>query len=154
LPGVMSARAAGWLFARGVVVGERVVIVVPEGGGPFGESLAGALAAHARVELVFGDPIAVRGSTRVKSVRVRTASGERTLEADALFVDAPRAPAYELCEQAGARLVHEPRGFVVAADDGGRIADGIWATGEVIGLPLDAERLLAHADRVAASIPA
>jgi sarcosine oxidase, subunit alpha len=152
LPAVMSARAAGWLFAHGVVLGSRIVIVVPEGGGPFGASLAAVLGAHTRVELIEGEPIAARGSTRVKGVRIRGKGGEQSLEADCLIVDAPRAPAYELCEQVGARLAHEPRGFVVVPDAHGRIADGVWATGEVIGLPFAVEPLIAHAERVAASI--
>ena len=49
-----------------------------------------------------------------------------------MLIDAPRSPAYELAEQVGATLVHEPRGFVVKTD-GGRIADGIYAVGEMAG---------------------
>lgn len=163
VPGVMSARAAGWLLERGVVVGDAVVVVVPEGGGPFGVSYARALqeaceaagvpaAERPGVEVVHGELVRVKGSSRAKAVVVRTAEGERTLDADAVLVDAPRAPAYELCEQAGAELAHEPRGYVVRADAGGRIAKGVWAAGEVRGVPFDARAIEADAERVAASV--
>jgi hypothetical protein len=68
-----------------------------------------------------------------------------------VLIDAPRSPAYELCQQAGASLAHEPRGFVVQTDDG-RIADRIWATGEVCGVPFEASAIEAHAYLVAARI--
>jgi sarcosine oxidase subunit alpha len=71
---------------------------------------------------------------------------EESHDADALLVDAPRAPAYELCAQAGASLVHEPRGFVVR---GGKFRDGFFAVGEVAGTPLDANRILEEAEAVA-----
>lgn len=151
VPGVMSARAAGWLLARGVLVGERVAIVVPDGGGPFGESFARALPPEAKVEVVYGDPLAIRGTSRAKGVVVRVGDEERRLEADAVLIDAPRSPAYELCQQAGAALVHEPRGFVVRTDEG-RITAGIWATGEVTGVPFDPAAIEADATRLTARI--
>jgi sarcosine oxidase subunit alpha len=151
LPNVMSARAGGWLLASGVLVGEQIAVVVPRGGGPFGESFALAASAHARVHLIFGEPISVRGSSRASGVRVRTEKGERETDADAVLIDAPRSPAYELCEQAGAELIPEPRGFLVRTHDG-QIAERIWATGEVCGLPFDAAALDGHADLVARRI--
>ena len=66
-------------------------------------------------------PRRVSGSARVKAVTIATADGERRLPCDALLIDAPRAPAYELCAQAGAELSHEPRGFVVRTGAGGRV---------------------------------
>lgn len=157
VPYVLSARAAGWLLARGVLVGSQIAVVVPAGGGPFGESFARAASAHAEVRVVYGEPISVRGSSRVKGARIRTAKGEVELDADAVLIDAPRSPAFELCEQAGAAVVHEERGFVVRTGfDGqeGRISERIWATGEVVGLPFDAESLDAHAALVAKQIAA
>lgn len=165
VPGVMSARAAGWLLARGVLVGERIVVVVPAGGGPFGVAFARALgeacdAAKLPVEerpevvLIHGELVGVRGSTRAKSVVVRTAEGEEELEADAVLVDAPRSPAYELPEQAGAELAHEPRGYVVRAEASGRVAEGVWAVGEVRGTALDARVIEQEASRTAAEIAA
>jgi sarcosine oxidase subunit alpha len=151
VPNVMSARAAGWLLSMGVLVGKQIAVIVPSGGGPFGESFARAAGSLAKVQVLHGDPLAVRGTNRVKGIRVRTAKSEREVDADAVLIDAPRSPAYELCEQAGGVVVHEPRGFVVRTQEG-KIADGIWATGEVCGLPLDASALDAHAALVTAQI--
>lgn len=155
LPGVMSARAAGFLLATGAVPGEHVAVVVPEGGGPFGAAYVEALRAaseHAdvkpKVSLVHGDPIRVRGTSRAKSVIVRTDAGERELRADAVLVDAPRSPAYELAEQAGAELTHEPRGFVAKRGSSPRVS----VTGELAGVPYDAAEIERDADRVVARI--
>jgi sarcosine oxidase subunit alpha len=143
LPGILSARAAGVLAQLGVVPGERVVIVVSAGGGPFGEALARTLGHHegrCEVAVVHGQPVRATGSSRVRSVTVLQDGRETTLRADALVVDAPRSPSYELAEQAGATLVHEPRGFVARAP-GGKIrggagslgALGVWVVGEAAG---------------------
>jgi sarcosine oxidase subunit alpha len=139
VPGVMSARAAGWLLAHGASAGARMVVTVTEGGGPFGAALASA---GSDVELVRGVPTLVRGSGRVKEVTVVDAAGERRIKCDALLVDAPRAPAYELCAQAGAELAHEPRGFVVRVPAGGRIRPGVLAVGEAVGTPLDVAQVV------------
>ncbi len=133
-PGVMSARAACRLLSHGVVAGERVVVAVVEGGGPFGAAYA---ARDARATTVQGPPVRVTGSARVKGMTVATATGPRRLRCDAVVLDAPRAPAYELCAQAGAELTHEPRGFVVRTAAGRRVRDGVFAVGEVVGTPLE-----------------
>lgn len=154
LPGVMSARAAGWLLARGIVPGAHVVVALVDGGGPFGEAFAraaSALGAPCEVTVVRGEPKRARGSSRVKEVVVATSSGDATHAADVLLVDAPRAPAYELCAQAGASLAHEPRGFVVRTD-GGKIRDGVWALGEVVGAPLEPSHIVDEAERLARAI--
>lgn len=155
VPGVMSARAAGWLLGRGVVVGKRIVVVESAGGGPFGASFASALlasGAKAEVSVVRGEPVSISGASRVKSVIVRDASGkEQKHEADAVLIDAPRSPAYELAEQAGATLLHEPRGFVVKTECG-RVAERVYALGEMTGTPLEARAIEAEADRLASSL--
>jgi sarcosine oxidase subunit alpha len=139
VPGVMSARAAGWLLAHGVSAGARMLVAVTEGGGPFGEALSRA---YEGVELVQGVPTHVRGSGRVKEVTVAGAAGERRIPCEALAIDAPRGPAYELCVQAGAELAHEPRGFVVKVGEGGRVRPGVLAVGEVVGMPLDVAQVV------------
>jgi pyruvate/2-oxoglutarate dehydrogenase complex dihydrolipoamide dehydrogenase (E3) component len=73
---------------------------------------------------------------------------EKRLKADAVLIDAPRAPAYELCEQAGAKLRHEPRGFVPVADRG-KLRDGVFAVGEVVGTPFDVGSFEAAAEEIA-----
>jgi sarcosine oxidase subunit alpha len=149
VPGVMSARAAGLFLSRGVLVGERVVVIA--GPGPFGDAYARAAGKSCKVEVIRGEPIAAKGATRVKSVVVKTSRGEKKLEADAVLVDAPRAPAYELAEQAGAKLRHESAGYVVVTD-GGLVADDVYAVGEMTGTPIDAARIEVEAERVAARI--
>lgn len=154
LPGVMSARAAALFLRHGVAVGERVVIVVPRGGGPFGASYARAIEndpdakKRVTIEIVYGEPLSVDGTSTVKGVKVATDVGDRELECDALLVDAPRAPAYELAAQAGAVLVHEPRGFVVTTKSG-RIRDGVFAAGELTGVPFDVTAFENDAKRIA-----
>jgi sarcosine oxidase, subunit alpha len=155
LPGVMSARAAGFLLGRGVVPGEHLVAVVAEGGGPFGAAYARAFEAAFRdaprrptFALVEGEPVRVRGTSRAKSVIVKTREGEKEHRADAVLIDAPRSPAYELAEQAGATLRHEPRGYV--ADTSG--VAGVFAAGELAGCAFDAAALVADAERVVARI--
>jgi sarcosine oxidase subunit alpha len=133
VPGVMSARAGAWLLEQGVAPGGSIVVAVGEGGGPFGESV---LRAHPAATLVRGVPVRVRGSSRVKEATIATARGERRVACDTLLVDLPRAPAYELCAQAGAPLAHEPRGFVVRAP-GGRVRDGVFVVGEAGGTALE-----------------
>lgn len=154
VPGVMSARAAGWLLGRGVIVGKKVVVIESLGGGPFGASFARALTAVAgqTAVVIEGEPVSIGGSSRVKSVLVRDKAGkEHKLAADAVLVDAPRSPSYELAEQAGARLRHEPRGYVVVTD-AGRAAEGVYALGEMTGTPFDAMAIDAEAARVTATI--
>ena len=153
VPGVMSARAGGLLLGRNVLPGKKIVIVVAEGGGPFGESFArGVPGERASVTVVRGEPVAVRGASRAKAVIVRDGAGtEKEYAADVVLVDAPRSPAYELAEQAGAPLVHEPRGFVVRTE-AGRFGDGLYAAGELTGVPFEARAIAEDAARVAASI--
>ncbi len=161
VPGILSARAAGWLLARGVTLGERVVVCIVEGTGAIGatgEAFARAAARAGQVvEVVRGVPVRVEGSARVKGVVVRESreagreGEERKIKAGALVIDAPRAPAYELCEQAGARLVHTPRGFLPQLA-GGRVRDGIFALGEVTGEPLEPDVIEAQADAIARAL--
>lgn len=163
LPGVMSARAASLLLARGVLPGRRLVIVQTPGAGPFGAALAAELDAHGAafgvgkkrpaVHVLEGRLVRAKGSSRVSAAVVRTADGEQTVKCDALIVDAPRAPAYELASQAGATLRHEPRGYVVETE-GGRIRPGVYAVGELAGVAFEATAIAADAARALASIVA
>lgn len=134
VPGILSARAACRLLAAGIAPGKGVVLVSTEGGTPFGE-----IYANARPDTVFvtGRPLRVRGGTRVTEVAVDTAEGERRFGCDTLLIDAPLAPAYELCAQAGARLEHEDRGYLVRTGPNGQLRPGVHAVGEVVGTPLE-----------------
>jgi sarcosine oxidase subunit alpha len=148
LPGVLSARAAAWLLGRGVAVGQRIVVCLDEDATGTGLAFVNAAArAKLAVEVVRGAPLRADGTARVKAVVVAEGGRERRIKADALVIDAPRAPAYELCEQAGARLIHAPRGFVPQVDDG-RIREGVFALGEVTGAPLEPHVIEAQADAI------
>ena len=157
LPGVMSARAACLLTALGVSLGRRAVLLAapgPRAAGElaFGDAFERAMAADpkARVTRVT-DVVRAKGGLQVKAVVVREDGRERSLPADVLVVDAPRAPAYELCEQAGARLAHSSAGYVPRLDRG-RIAEGVWAIGEVTGALLVAAPFVAAADEIASQL--
>ena len=147
-PGVMSARAGAMLLARGVVVGERTVVVVSEGGGPFGEAY---VRARPEAELVRGEPLRIHGARRPKSIVVRTARGDVEKKCDAVLIDSPRSPSFELAEQAGAKLVHAPQGFIVRTQDG-RIGPGQWCVGEMTGIEFEPGAIARQAESVAASI--
>jgi sarcosine oxidase subunit alpha len=150
VPGVMSARAAGWLLSRGVLVGATVAVVVGDGGGPFGEAYARAvkdLRAACEVVVAHGEPIRASGNSRVTGCVVRERGRERKVKADALLVDVPRAPAYELAEQAGAPLIHAPRGYVPRTDRG-KIRDGVFLVGEAAGTPFLPDALAREAEEI------
>ncbi len=151
VPGVMSARAACGLLARGVGLGERVAVFVVEGGGPFGEAYARSAASRCDVRVVRGAPVAVSGGTHVKEVAFVEGGKEERLRVDAVLVDAPRAPSFELAEQAGAKPEHEPRGFAVRPE-GGEVRDGFWVLGEITGAPLEPARVLADARDLASRV--
>jgi sarcosine oxidase subunit alpha len=154
-PGVMSARAACLLLASGVSVGERVVLLTPpreERGGAdvsFGDVFERV--AKGSVVTRVRDVVRVKGSSRLRAVIVREGDRERSLAADALLVDAPRAPGYELCQQAGAALTHGAAGYTPVAHRG-RIADGVFGIGEVTGAPLAAAPFVRAAEEIAAEL--
>ncbi len=155
LPGVMSARAAGLLLGRGVCVGSRVVVVVAPNGGPFGEAFAREakrLAPGVEVTIVRGAPVRVRGGLAPRSVEIAQGKTTKTYRADAVLVDAPRAPSYELAEQAGARIVHRPAGFLALTDGEGRLRDHVWGVGELVGTAFEPEAMMSEARRVARAI--
>ena len=150
LPGVMSARAGASLLARGIVPGTRVVVAIADGA-PYGDVFARAcaeLGAECEVTVVRGTPVRARGTSRLRDVTVATEQGEQQLACDVLLVDARRAPAYELCAQAGAKLDHQRRGFVARAANG-KIGAGVFASGEVMGTPLAPEAIWREAKGIA-----
>jgi hypothetical protein len=131
-------------------VGAKVAVVVVEGGGPFGAAYARAAReanAPCDVVVVRGEPIRASGSSRVSGCVVMEGGRERKIKADAVLVDAPRAPAYELAEQAGAPLAHTPRGYVARADRG-KIRDGVFLVGEAAGAAFEPEALLRGAEAI------
>lgn len=151
LPGIISARAAGWLLANGVFPWKKALIAIDHDGAIFGEACFAALG-ETRATLVRGTPIRAKGGSRVKGVVVRDATGKETSYAcDVLVIDSARSPAYELAIQAGAETDHTPAGYVVKTTNG-KIRDGLWAVGEVAGTPLDLERMIAEISRAFESL--
>jgi sarcosine oxidase subunit alpha len=133
LPGVMSARAALRLLRGGIVLGDRVAVV---GTGRFSD----ALEASGRVRVVpVGEDALVRaaGRSRVTTVIVRDGEREKRLEIDALLIEGPLAPSFELAAQAGAEVRFDASGYVPVADEAGRVAPGVWfaraASGRAVG---------------------
>jgi sarcosine oxidase, subunit alpha len=152
VPGVMSARAGGFLAQRSVAPGRRVVICrAPGSDGVFSEGFARAVRERAldcEVTVLEGEPVEARGTSRVKEVAVREGSTVRALAADAFLIDAPRAPAYELAEQAGARIAFGDGAFRVEAPRG-RISDRILVAGELAGTAFDAKAITRAANALA-----
>jgi len=149
VPGVMSARAGCRLLAHGVTAGRRPVVAVVAGAGPFGEAYAEA---RPEARIVRGTPLRVRGSARPRDVAIATEDGQVRLQCDALLVDAPCAPAYEICAQAGAELVHEGAGFRVRTAAGGKVRDGVFAAGEAVGTPLRPSEIAREARALAEAV--
>jgi sarcosine oxidase subunit alpha len=153
LPNVMSTRAAAWLFARGILAGENLVVVVAPGG-DLGEPLARAMAAAeapCEVTVVHGAPVRARGSARVREITITTEAGDVTVKGDVVAIDTARAPSYELLEQAGAALTHEACGFVAQAERG-KIKDGVFALGECLGGGVDVARFAEDAAVIAQQV--
>ncbi|MCU0680697.1 MAG: (2Fe-2S)-binding protein [Polyangiaceae bacterium] len=148
LPGVLAARAGCRLLEAGITPGARVVVA---GHGPYARRFverAGSLVALHLAE--DAEIVRVDGLTRVNAVTLREGGAPRQIEADALLVDAPGAPAFELAGQAGAQLAYRPgRGYVPERDEDGRALPGIFVVGGAAGLDPGPEAALADGRRVA-----
>ncbi len=156
VPGVMSLRAALFVLSRGVLVGKKIALVSLSDDSTFADALT-ERAVELGIDVVTsrGLPVKVHGTSRARSVGVRDGKSSdrnapkvRRLSCDAVVVDTPRAPAYELAEQAGSRIEHRPDGFFVVTDRG-KIRDGFYAVGEVVGTRFDAKAMRAAARQIA-----
>jgi sarcosine oxidase, subunit alpha len=154
LPGVYSLRAARRLVAAGVAPGKRVVVVVDPSVGERVKHVAEALAAEltaANTPCVVhtGRVTKAHGSSHVKKVTLVDAQAtEHVLPADALVVEGPRSPSFELAQQAGASVVRTKSGFAVPPDAlGGRFA----VVGEITGASPDVAAFESRARELAAS---
>jgi sarcosine oxidase, subunit alpha len=141
LPMVQSVRAAGFLLSYGALNVARCVVSAQ--GEP--SALAASVITRARAQgceitVTHEPPKAARGTSYVKKVVLADGS---EVAADALIIDAPRAPSYELLVQVGAALQHEPRGFVPTLS-GCKVRDGVYAVGEMTGLALDLAAITAQ----------
>lgn len=128
LPGVMSARAALALWRGGVAIGKRVAIV---GSGRFADTLERELDV-----LRVDESALVRavGRSRVRAMVVRDGTRQERLPIDALLVDGPSAPAFELAVQSGGDVTFDPgSGFVPSVSDDGAIGERVWVASRATG---------------------
>ncbi len=152
-PGVINFAGACWLLARGIVIGERVLLV---GEGRGVDALASALR-DARVEIVGPVPhdsvLRVRGRPSVSSAELERDGRTTREECDAVIVAPPTSAVFELAAQAGVRVTWSGSGYELEADarDGRTAADDVrvigWASN--VGALGDA---LAQAERAAQAI--
>ena len=172
LPGVFSARAAARLAHRDIAVGKKVGLL---GTGPYSDSFRRRMGR--RVQAVTVPPGAsLVAEGRGGSPRSRSApSGpvdhpkERQSEAivhhdvDALLVEAPGAPSFELAEQAGAGVIFDAArgGYLPVTDSNGRALAGadasdqltfLWCAGEMSGTGPLLGAIEAHAEAVALDV--
>ncbi len=148
LPGVISARAALRLWRAGIAVGSRLGLL---GDGRFSrafESLAGTETHAVRLQ---PDALSrVLGRGRVSAAVLRSGGDEKRERLDAVVVDGPGAPAFELAVQAGGSVRHDAsRGYVPDLDATGRAAEAVWCAGAVTGAEGDSA---SDAVRVARSL--
>ncbi len=161
-PGVVSARAAGRLLREGVLVGEAPLVV---GEGPFATAFAAAAERHGAKPLRLADASklrAARGLSVVKGAEIEDGASTRSVRCDAIVIEGPVAPAYELAREAGALLAPADEGFFVRVDANAAIvADpevegaapaGVYAVGEVVASGFSVHRLLDDARAAAHSI--
>lgn len=175
LPGVYSARAAAKMASLGITVGERIVLA---GHGPFANALKSHLAGTSveitHVEL--SDLAAAEGATRVGVILLKDKNDTKKLRADALVIEAPTAPSFELAEQIGMQIGFlKDRGFapkktlssqsqseMVSSDrtntqhdhQSSSVGKNEWVVvlGEMTGAEFDVESLTQQAEKSAAKV--
>ena len=133
LPGIFTARAFSRALSRGVLLGERPVIVGSSAWAAPLYDLAKSLKLKAEW-LPEGVITEALGSRQVVEVTVRDGDRKRTLSCDALVSAEEPVAAYELPGQAGACLAWDERrrAFTPRSDeDGATDAKGVYVAGSV-----------------------
>jgi sarcosine oxidase subunit alpha len=131
LPGVFTARAAARMLRAGVLPGERVVVA---GAGPFGAQVARRCAQAGRAVTEAEGVLEAHGTSAVKAATVSVQGRAQKVRCDALVVDLPGTPAYELPGQAGAAVPWDAdrQCFVPEArPEGDTRAPGVYLVGSV-----------------------
>jgi sarcosine oxidase subunit alpha len=168
LPGVMSARAGARLARHGIVLGRRVAVM---GDGPYADAFLRATKGRVEPIMVRATAtVAVEGTLRVSSIAVKETTGRsrppapraqrrrknawRQYDVDAVLVETPGPPAFELAEQAGAQVAFAPPrgGYFPIVDGTGRAQKGVWCAGEVAGTGSDLTAIRAQAAVVARDV--
>jgi hypothetical protein len=114
--------------------------------------------------------VAVEGTMRVASIAVNETAGRsrppalraqsrpknawRQYDVDALLVETPGPPAFELAEQAGAQVAFAPPrgGYLPVVDGNGRAQTSVWCAGEVAGTGPDLNAIRIQAAAVARDV--
>jgi sarcosine oxidase subunit alpha len=160
LPGVISARAAALLARHDIAIGEKVGIL---GAGPYATAFLERLGPKVRtISVPLGASIAAEGRGRITSITVadpsegsrRDKRATRRHEVDALLVEAPGAPSFELAEQAGVPISFDPArgGYLPTTDANGRALPWLWCAGELAGTGPSLSSIEAHARQVAGDV--
>jgi sarcosine oxidase subunit alpha len=151
LPGVVSARAAALLAQHGIAIGEKVALV---GDGPYAQAFLEKLGDVIDVVRVPADmPVSAGGRLRVASVVVGSGRGKRH-RVDALVLDLPGHPAFELASAGGARIVldRDKGGYLPVVDVDGRAGDTLFCAGELAGTGPSLTAITEQATRVAKGV--
>jgi sarcosine oxidase subunit alpha len=170
LPGVLSARAGALLARHAILLGPRVAIW---GEGPYTRAFLEAARGQAEaLVLPATASVAAEGNLHVSSIAVSEGGdGGRPSElgarprhpprrawrrhpVDALLIEAPGAPSFELAEQAGANVVFDPNrgGYVPVTDVRGRALGSVWCAGELSGTGPDLSTIKQQAGLVARDV--
>jgi sarcosine oxidase subunit alpha len=97
--------------------------------------------------------VAVHGTAGVDKIELREGDSTKKLDVAAIALALPGAPAFELAEQAGAKVRYDDaRGYAVLCDEQGRAGEQIWAAGECTGKDFDPDALVREGEMVAASV--
>jgi len=171
LPGVLSARAGALLARHGIAIGKKVALL---GAGPYSEAFLERMRGHVEAIVVpAGASVVAEGRGRIAAMRVRERGTERSggarggrverYDIDALLVEAPGAPCFELAEQAGAQVAFDGSrgGYVPVVDSNGRAlsrqeaADNsgwVWCAGELAGTGPSLATIRTQAETVAGDV--
>ena len=116
--------------------GRAQVVVAASRGGPFGAAYAAARPGRDVVSARCPSGSAGALASEAVTIGDRRAGDRRRSPATRSSSTRRRAPAYELCAQAGARARRtSPAGSSSAPARAGRVRDGVFAVGEVVGPP-------------------
>jgi sarcosine oxidase, subunit alpha len=120
-------------------LGVRVIGMVEKAGQPIGpQSMADALRRQGVPFFLQHEIKSVRGLSGVSSVELKSVGSGKAIRSkcDAVIIDAPCAPSYELAAQAGAEAAFSSAagGFAAKHDDRGRTTNAkIFVAGEMLG---------------------
>jgi sarcosine oxidase subunit alpha len=156
LPGVFSARAAALLAHHGIAVGKKVALL---GSGSYTDAFLRAIGKRVSTFAVPpGASITAEGRGRLTSITIEAGARKRTSRhaVDALLVEAPGAPSFELAEQAGATVTFDGArgGYLPITDAKGRSSADpfLWCTGELAGTGPSLAAIEAQARAVASDV--